>query len=564
MPQRLVTRFESSGGVESSRYAETMEYFARLAHASRRAKVFTFGLSPQGREIRCLVAAGGGEFSPETARSSGKAVVLIQNAIHAGEVEGKDALMLLLREILVTRERASLLDNLILLVIPILNVDGHERISAFNRPNQNGPKEMGWRTNALNLNLNRDYLKADAPEMKALLSLFSSWLPDFYIDNHCTDGADYQYHVTYDIETRQSIWPGLGEFAARGLMPAVLSAVERDGFLVGPYVEMLDGDLRHGIADMPSYPRLSTGYAATQNRLCLLVEAHALKPYENRVHSTRSMNIAVLEYLSAHHDQLRQLNDEADRETVREHSVQKVPFPIGFTESPAHEPLRFKGYRTHEELSPITGSNVTRYTAEPEETVIPYHRWLQTTREVVVPDAYVVPPELGFVTDLLKLHGVAFGRLDESRRCEVERYRFSGTRFASYPYEGRHLVEFDIEEYGEVVTIPAGAAIVPTAQRAMRVIVNLLEPAAPDSLARWGFFSAFFERKEYAEAYVMEPIARRMLEEDAELRDEFQRRLEEDESFKRNPSERLDFFYRRSVYFDECENVYPVMRLTRV
>jgi murein tripeptide amidase MpaA len=204
-----LTHFEKSNGTESPDYNNSIKYFEKFVEKTDHVKMFTFGISPQGREIKCLVVSNDNEFTPEKAKQSGKAIALIQNGIHPGEIEGKDACMILLREILVTKKLEKLLNNLILLIIPVLNVDGHERLSFYNRPNQNGPKKMGWRTNALNLNLNRDYAKADSPEMKAWLRLFSEWLPDFMIDNHATNGADYQYHVTYGIEKHEYIYPGI-------------------------------------------------------------------------------------------------------------------------------------------------------------------------------------------------------------------------------------------------------------------------------------------------------------------------------------------------------------------
>lgn len=201
------TLFEKSNQQRSPAYQETISYFKKFVDQTPYVKMFTIGISPQGREIICLIVAGKEEFTLEKAKKSGKAIVLIQNGIHSGEIEGKDACMLLLRDMLVTKEKFHLLKNTILLIIPVFNVDGHERVSPFNRPNQNGPLMMGWRTTSQNQNLNRDYMKADSPEMKAWLKLFSDWLPDFMIDNHTTNGADYQYHVTYGIERQANISP---------------------------------------------------------------------------------------------------------------------------------------------------------------------------------------------------------------------------------------------------------------------------------------------------------------------------------------------------------------------
>ncbi|MBK6913415.1 MAG: hypothetical protein IPH11_07040 [Ignavibacteriales bacterium] len=223
IPQQWLTHFENSNFLESPNYSDTIKYFQKFEVESPYAKLLTIGISPQRREIKLLVISKGNEFTPEEAAKSSKAVVLIQNGIHPGEIEGKDACMLLLREILITKEKEYLLDNIILLIIPVFNVDGHERLSYYNRPNQNGPKEMGWRTTSQNLNLNRDYMKADTPEMRSWLKMFSAWLPDFMIDNHTTNGADYQYHVTYGIEKFQNVHPLLSTFVKKKYLPFLSS-----------------------------------------------------------------------------------------------------------------------------------------------------------------------------------------------------------------------------------------------------------------------------------------------------------------------------------------------------
>ena len=312
-----LTHFEKSNQLESPDYENTLKYFQKFVETSPNVRIKTIGITPQGRELKVIIVSKDKAFTPEQAKKTGKAIVLIQNGIHPGEVEGKDACMLLLREILITKEKQSLLENTILLIIPVLNIDGHERISPFNRPNQNGPKKMGWRTNALNLNLNRDYLKADSQEIRSFLKLFNDWLPDFMIDNHTTNGADYQYHVTYGIETHQNIDRGLINWIDKKYLPHLLNNVEKDGFIIGPYMEFKSGTIESGIIDLPAPPRLSHGYCATQNRICLLVETHSLKPFANRVFSTKSMMEHSLSFVNDNHKELILLNKQADKETVK-------------------------------------------------------------------------------------------------------------------------------------------------------------------------------------------------------------------------------------------------------
>ncbi|MFZ4621355.1 MAG: M14 family metallopeptidase [Bacteroidota bacterium] len=554
MNAQWLTYFERSGLTGSPRYEESMKYFRQFSTKTPYAKMFSIGTSPQGRSIECLVISMDKEFTPEKAKKSGKAVVLIQNGIHAGEIEGKDAWMILLREILVTKEKFHLLDNIILLVIPILSVDGHERISRFNRPNQNGPEEMGWRTNSWNLNLNRDYMKADTPEIRAFLKLFTAWLPDLFIDNHTTNGADYQYHITYALEKNKNIDPKLAQWGTKKFLPFVLGEVEQKGFLTAPYIEFRDGTIESGIEDSPAPPRLSTGYTAAQNRLGLLVETHSLKPYENRVRSTYAMNVAALELVHREYKSLLKINRDADTATSILASL-----PLVLEVSDKAKSFRFKGFRYGTEESAITGNDVERYSEEPIEFEIPFYYNVIAKKRITIPKAYIIPKEFSMFIEILHLHGITVEQFREPTTVSAEQYEFTDVSFAPKPYEGRQCVSVTCVPHKRMMKVPAGTFIVPTKQRTRRVIAHLLEPESPDSFVAWGFLNAFFERKEYAEAYVMEPIAQMMLDSSPELQKEFEERLN-DETFRNDPAVRLDFFYKRSPYFDINERTYPIFR----
>jgi murein tripeptide amidase MpaA len=556
-----LTHFEKSGMTESPDYNNTIKYFEKFEKNFPSVKIIDIGTTPQGRKLKTVIVSKDKAFTPALARKSNKAIVIIQNGIHSGEIEGKDACMLLLRDILVTKEKSHLLDNLILLIIPVLNIDGHERLSQFNRPNQNGPKQMGWRTNALNLNLNRDYLKADTPEIQSFLKLFNDWLPDFMIDNHTTNGADYQYHVTYGIETHQNIDRGLVNWINNKYLPYLTNKVESDGFIIGPYMELKDGTIESGILDLPSPPRLSHGYCAVQNRVCLLVETHSLKPFNNRVFSTKSMMTHTLEFVNENSRELIELNKQADKNPVKNYLINKKKFPLVLVSNGKFDKFIFKGFEWYDEYSEITGSTVRKYTNKPIEIEIPIFNQAKSLKKIFVPKAYLIPQEFQSIIKILDYHQIKYSQLQSSKKIKVERYRFSNVAFAPRPYEGRQLPSFSTICFEEEVTLPKGTYFVPTNQRALRVIVNLLEPDAPDSFVHWGFFNAFFERKEYAEAYVMEPFAKMMIENNQTLRNEFYKRLESDEKFRNDPLGRLDFFYRKSPFFDQGENVYPIMRL---
>ena len=555
------TQFEKSNYLESPNYSDTIKYFKKFEAETPNAKLLTIGTSPQKREIKLLVVSKGNEFTPEEAAKSSKAVVLIQNGIHPGEIEGKDACMLLLREILITKEKEDLLDNIILLIIPVFNVDGHERLSYYNRPNQNGPKEMGWRTTSQNLNLNRDYMKADTPEMRSWLKMFSAWLPDFMIDNHTTNGADYQYHVTYGIEKFQNIHPLLSNLVRKKYLPYLLSQVEREGFLTAPYIEFKGGSIESGIIDYPLMPRLSTGYCAVQNRICLLVETHSLKPFKNRVFSTKSMMVHSLEFINENFKELKRLNKKADEDSVKEFFNNKKEIPVQFIPTEKFDTMKFKGFKSYQEESHITGTLITRFTNSKTEFDIPIFNKSIIGASIKLPLAYSIPEQFTNIIEILNCHRIAYFQLEDEAKVQIEKYRFTKAEFWKRPYEGRQLVDVEYETTTEEVVLPNRTFIVPTNQRTIRVIANLFEPKSPDSFVSWGFFNAFFERKEYAEDFVMEPYAKKMLEENVKLRNEFFQLLKVDENFKLNSHERLDFFYRHSPFFDNGEMIYPIYRI---
>ena len=266
-PPNWRTPAENSNYTQTPRYDQTANYFYALDVASKQAQVLEFGTTPQGRKQFAFVIANGGEFTPSAAKASGKPVLLIQACIHAGENEGKDALMALSREWLIEAKQQAALNGVILLLIPIFNVDGHERFSAFGRINQDGPNEMGWRSTAQNYNLNRDFVKAEAPEMRAWLKLWQAWNPSLLVDMHNTDGSDYQYQLTYHFETSSAVHPAIAAWQVQTWAKAVVPNTEKRGYLLAPYVDLkVQDDIKSGIVNNYSPPRYSAGFSVAVNR----------------------------------------------------------------------------------------------------------------------------------------------------------------------------------------------------------------------------------------------------------------------------------------------------------
>jgi murein tripeptide amidase MpaA len=557
------TVFEKSGFVSTADYQQSMNYFQKLADYSEYAELHSFGSSPQGRESKYLLVTKEKINVQNEQMKLSKPIVFIINGIHSGEIEGKDASMLLLREILITKEKEYLLDSLNIIVIPIFSVDGHERKSKFNRINQNGPEEMGWRTTAQNLNLNRDWMKADAPEMQAMLKLVNEWDPDFIIDTHTTNGADYQYTVTYSVEWSMNMYQQTADWLGKKFAPFLENRIEEKGFLIYPYVYLKNWDkgLDEGLIYWPSTPRFSSGYFALRNRPMLLVETHMLKPYKDRVFVTKAVLETTMQFIFDNSTKLRELNREADERTSKLYEDGKY-LPITFSNTDKYEMMNFKGYEYYWDSSSVSGMKKLVYTNTKKNFDVKYFTDVIVVDSIKVAKGYYIPPEYSFLADILELHGIypAF-LLSESKNEKVIRYKFKDAKFLATPYEGKQTVTFNCISYSEEVTVPKGSYYYSTDQSTSRILTHLLEPKSQDSFVQWGYMNQIFEQKEYYEDYVMEKLAEEMLKNNPEMKKQFEEKLKSDEAFRNSSKARLDFFYDRSPYPDKQLNVYPVLRI---
>lgn len=556
------TEFERSGFIATSTYSQTEEYFSKLENVSDFARYSTIGVSPQGRDIKLFVVSKDKAFTPDEAAKNGKPVLLIINGIHSGEIEGKDASMMFLREMLVDGKHTALLENVIFLIVPIFSVDGHERASSYNRINQDGPLNMGWRTTAKNLNLNRDWTKADAPEMRAMLKMVSAWNPDFILDNHTTNGADYQYTVTYGLERFGNMAPNIAKLVERSFLPFLIENVESAGWLISPYVGFKNNRVEEGLLEWASVPRFSNGYMASRNRICLLVETHMMKPYKDRVFATKKVIETAADYLVISGKMVIEENRKADNNIKQYLGKEGKWLPIKFAlKDTALKTYLFKGIEAVIEKSDISGGEKLVYTGEKFEKVIPYFDQVQAVDSVRVPEGYLIPAEYEDIVEKAKLHGIKIEKLDSPKKLKVERVTFKNHKFAQSTFEGRTRVSFDYDTKIEEIIAPAGSFFASCNQKTLKLIVYLFEPKSDDSYLAWGFFNQIFEQKEYYEDYVMERLAPEILKNDPQLKMDFEEKLASDEKFRNSPDARLDFIYKRSPYFDKNYCVYPILRV---
>jgi Zinc carboxypeptidase len=573
--QDLMTLAERSDFRATGRIDEVERLCAAFAQKWPEAvRCIEFGRSAEGRPMLALLLS---HADPRKVP-----LLMLQGGIHPGESDGKDAGFITLREMLSNPAARDVLGRIAILFVPAFNVDGHERFGRWNRPNQNGPEETGWRTTAQNLNLNRDYMKADAPEMQAMLRLLCEWDPLVCADIHVTDGADFEPDISLQAEPINQGDPILYE-SGRELRDQLIEKLSAQGSLPLPFYPDLarTDDPASGFLLTVYSPRFSTGYFPQRNRFTVLVETHSWKDYARRIRVTCNTIAGLVELVAAHGSRWEVQAHEADEGAIRIGGSEVIlDYTSGWRE-PTHagetssdldasgaDLIEFRGYAYTREPSPISGERVTVYDpTTPQVWKVPYRNRVRPALVVQAPlGGYVVPA--GYARDVgdkLALHGISCTRVPdvvEDVRAEV--FRATTVGFSSAPFEGRMRARLEGNWTREIHTIGGGSLFVPIAQPLARLVIALLEPQAPDSLAAWGFFNACFEQKEHMEPYVAEQIARKMLQESPDLADEFQRRLTQDAAFAASPAARLDFFLSRHSSRDDRYNLYPVFRVDEI
>jgi hypothetical protein len=556
----LYTKAELTAFRTVETYQETITFLKKLANLSPYLRLEWFGTSGQGRRMPVVIVSKEKLFTPEERFKGTKPVVLILNSIHGGEVDGTDACLILLRDIALTN-RPEILEGVTLLVVPIYNVDGFSRVSKWSRPNQDGPEDgMGFRANASGLDLNRDWLKADAPETRALLGLVNAWKPDLFIDDHVTDGSDFQATLTLSYLNEPFTPKPLAEWL-KSVVPKALTDVEESGFGTGPYVELRDPlDPTKGIEAAPAAPRYSTGYFPLRAVPAILVETHAIKPYAQRVRANERFLAHLLARVGKDAKSLLSAREKARQEA--RHAAPGSPFTLAAeTDTSRPEMIEFRTFAWTEALSPVTGMPVLRYDRTRKITLkLPNFEHVKPTLQAPRPAAYLVPAGWPAIEECLKLHGIRHERLPEARTLTVGTYRAKDPQLAAASYQGRIRVTATIVRGTETRQVPAGSLYVPLDTQLAPVAMVLLEPEGPDSLFAWGELSSALEQREYIDLRVLDPLAEEMLAKDATLRAEWEEKLK-NRKFASDSRARRQFFYTRTKYWDDTIGLIPVYRL---
>ncbi len=555
-----ITPTEKLDFITTPNYDETMSWLKKLDDASPLISMISIGKSPEGRDIFMVIASTEKTVSASALKKSTKPLLLVQAGIHSGEIDGKDAGMMLLRDIAFGNKK-QLIDNVNFLFIPLLNVDGHERSSSFNRPNQRGPENMGWRTNAQNLNLNRDFTKLDSKEIRSVIKVINDYDPLLFMDIHVTDGADYQYDITFGGLGGQGYSKSNSNWLATTYKNFADKELITNGHIPGQLLFAVnDRDFSQGNYSFWGEPRFSDSYGDLRHTASILVENHSLKPFKQRVLGTYVLLESTLKVLVKEGNSLK-------KSTVSDRSIRDSKLPMKW-KIPQVKPDSLSLLAIESKLvkSTVTNTEYVQWLGKPLTMKIANYKKTEPVDFVNRPKGYYVPASYYEVIERLQLHGIQMEKLKESKEVTVEMYRIQDAKFQNdsgkpFPFEGRMQVSgTPIPEIRKQV-FPKGSIYISTDQPLGDLAIILLEPKSPDSFLSWGFFNQTFQRTEYIEAYVMEPTMTKMLSESPELQKEFDQKKAADAVFANDPNAIYSWFYSKTKYYDERYLLYPVGRL---
>ncbi len=556
---KMSTPFEKNNQ-QTATYDEIIAFYKDLAKTYKKQVSFKkAGMTDAGQPLHELVISVDGYFDPQKARKQNQTILFINNGIHPGEPEGIDATMMLLRDYLSDEQKAKELIGLVIVTIPVYNIDGCLRRNSFSRANQDGPESYGFRGNDKNLDLNRDFVKCDSRNAASFNQLFNHWSPDFFVDNHTSNGADYQYTMTLIPTQHNKLEPPLGAFLQQKCLPFLYREMEKRGWAMTPYVNSEGETPDEGIYGFPDNPRYSTGYAAVHNVIGFMPETHMLKPFKDRVQSTYEFMRVVIDFLRTDGQEIAMLKKSAD-ETVAAKTTFSLDWKVDKTKV---EKFAFKGYEAKYKPSEVSGQPRLYYDrSAPYTKEINYWNEYVPNTSVEKPYAYIIPQAYDHVVERLLWNGVKCQQLRQDLEIEVEKYRIKEYKTVSNAYEGHYLhSQLKVEKVTQKTKFRKGDFVVITNQIKNKYIVETLEPQGPDSYFSWNFFDGILMQKEGYSAYVFEDLAANFLKENPAVKALLEEKKKEDAKFAASAEAQLDWVYKQTPYYEPTHKIYPVGRL---
>ena len=555
----FITQFEKSGGTETSEYIDVINFYKELSNTYSEISVFEMGETDAGLPLHLVVYNSDGKTQLNAIKNSTKNIVLINNGIHPGESDGIDASMLLLRDIVQNDSLKKSYQNTLIAVIPIYNIGGSLNRNSHTRANQNGPIEYGFRGNTRNFDLNRDFVKQDTKNAAAFADIFHAVNPDVFIDNHVSNGADYQYAISHLFTQHNKLGGSLGKFIETKMRPAIEKSMVTKNMPITPYVNVWGGTPKEGWSQFYDSPRYSTGYTTLFNTFGMMVETHMLKPYRIRVEQTYELILSMLDFTQDHSEEIK---------TIRKNAIGKIlkkkTYPIAFEIDLQKEPsiIQFRGYEGSIIDSKVTiGKRLTYDTSKPYLAPVNYYNEYRAAKETTIPKAYILRQGWRRVIERLENNQISYTQFEKDTTLVVETMHVDDYKTRSSAYEGHYLhYNTSIKIDSIAVRFSKGDLYIPVNQKGARYLMETLEPEATDSFFNWNFFDTVLQQKEGYSGYVFEDIAEQILKENTFIKDAFEAKKATDKDFAKNPRAQLNFIYKRSLHYEKAHLLLPIYK----
>ena len=550
------TPYENGNGNQTATYDQTIAYFKVLDDNFKSISMQEAGLTDSGEPLHLVIFNGSGDFNFDKLQKD-KAILLINNGIHPGEPDGIDATMMLFRDLATGKIKAP--KNVVIVNIPIYNIGGALNRNSHSRTNQNGPESYGFRGNARNYDLNRDFLKADTRNARSFAAIFHKVNPDVFIDNHVSNGANYQYTFTYIATQYQKLGGSLGNFWNDIMIPELMADMKKKNIESVPYVNMHDQMPDNGFEGFMDHPRYSTGFASMFNTLGSMPETHMLKDYQARVKVTYEYMISTINYVDKNHLKIKQLRAEQFK-AYKPGTTYPLHWKIDKSKK---SEIQFLGFEGGHKPSDISGKQRLYFDEQkPFTKVIPYYNEFMPSLEVTIPKSYIVPKSWWNVIELLKINNIEMVPLAKDTEFTVESYRIEDYKTSSFAYEGHYPhSSIKLAKTTQSILFKKGDFVINTQQRGVKYLLETLEPEAVDSYFNWNFFDSILQQKEHYSAYVFEDLAKELLEKDPKLKAEFEQKKQQDRKFADSDDAQLDWIYTHSQHYEKTHLQYPVYRI---
>lgn len=548
------TPFENGNGNQTATYEEVIAFYQELAADFSNIELEEIGRTDSGLPLHLI------SFSKSTINWSSvnedKIKILVNNGIHPGESDGIDATMMLMRDLATGKIEAP--ENLIFSAIAVYNVGGSLNRNTSTRTNQNGPESYGFRGNARNYDLNRDFIKADSRNAIAFYEVYHKINPDIFIDNHVSNGADYQYTLTHLFTQHNKLGGAAGEYLHTKLQPELESRLAKRDLPITPYVNVWNSSPEKGFSQFMDYPRYSTGYTSLWNTLGMMVETHMLKPYKDRVLGTKAIMEEMISIGSENITDIKKARTESFK------SFKNSPhYALNYQlDSSKADTLDFLGYEAVISKNELTDNDLMTYDRkQPFNKKTPFQSYFTGTDSVAIPQYYVIPQGQWKIIELMRHNKIQMEFLTQDTTLTVSKYRIADYKTSNNAYEG-HYPHSNVQVEEEVVELRFRESdiIIPTDQLGLKYIMETLEPAGQDSFFKWNYFDTILQQKEGFSSYVFESTARELLNKDEALKKEFDSLKRTNENFRKSNSQQLNWIHKRSPNYEPAHLTYPIFK----